>query len=219
MDTINELAKALATAQGQIKGAAKDVNNTFFKSKYADLASCWEACREPLSTNGLAIWQHLRHVEGNAYLLTTLYHESGQSLTDDGIPLLLGKQDMQAMGSAITYARRYGLMAAVGIAPEDDDGNSAVAGEGSSPVKASVKDNGQAKSGPVTKTKKEIEAFLQGLSRWSDADTLQGYLDDNVELLDRCKADIPSWWSTKPGSDVMGVEDRIKAKRVELSGF
>ena len=208
---LKELATALAKAQGQIEGASRDTANPFFKSKYADLASVWGACREPLSKNGLSIWQHITHKGGAAYLVTTILHSSGERLDDDGVPLLLSKQDMQSMGSAITYARRYGLMAAVGIAPEDDDGNAASSGH-AEPVKAGRKNHGEAQTGGIVKLKTEVQAFTDELRRWSDPDTLQGFLDDNADLIDRCKNDLPAWWAGKPGSDVKGIEDRIREK-------
>src|ERR1043165_2619156 len=106
-----ELFAALAKAQGEIEGAKKDSDNPTFQSRYADLESVWSACRAPLTQNGLSIWQHVIHgADGRAYLQTTIAHVSGQTLSDDGIPLLLGRQDMQGLGSALTYARRYGLM-------------------------------------------------------------------------------------------------------------
>lgn len=121
---INELAAALAKAQGAIRGAAKDTANTFFKSKYADLASVWEACRGPLTENGLSVVQ-LPSAEGAKVTVTTmLAHASGQSIT--GHLTASAKDDSpQAVGSAITYLRRYGLQSMVGVAPEDDDGEAA----------------------------------------------------------------------------------------------
>lgn len=217
-DNMKDLFTALSKAQGEIEGAAKAKENPHFRSKYADLASVWDACREPLTKNGLAVIQHVRHAEGLVYLVTTICHSSGQKTEDDGVPLLLSKQDMQGLGSALTYARRYGLMAAVGICPEDDDGNAAVNGNKAEPVKAPAKNHGEAKSANLTKTKAEMQAFLDELRRWSDADTFQGFLDDNADLLERCKSDLPGWWRTKDGSDVLGAEDRITEKRNELNG-
>ena len=121
---MSELAKALHKAQGQIDGAKKDSANPHFKSKYADLASVWDACRAALQGNGLSVAQFCRVSEAGAVLVTRLSHVSGESL-DGEIPLLNGKGDMQGLGSAITYARRYGLAAIVGVCPEDDDGNAA----------------------------------------------------------------------------------------------
>jgi hypothetical protein len=121
---MSELAKALHKAQGQIEGAKKDSANPHFKSKYADLASVWEACRPALQSNGLSVAQFCRVTEAGAVLVTRLAHVSGDWLEGE-IPLLNGKGDMQGLGSALTYARRYGLAAMVGVCPEDDDGNAA----------------------------------------------------------------------------------------------
>ena len=126
-EQINEIATALAKAQGAIEGAKKDSINPHFKNRYADLAAVWDACREQLSKNGISVIQPVETtVEGKTITVTRLMHSSGQWIQDGGIPLLLSKDDMQGLGSALTYSRRYGLMAMVGIAPEDDDANAAV---------------------------------------------------------------------------------------------
>jgi hypothetical protein len=126
-EQINEIAGALAKAQGAIEGAVKGSVNPHFRSKYADLGAVWDACREHLTKNGISVIQPVtRHIESNTHVtVTRLMHSSGQWIEDGGIPLLLSKDDMQGLGSALTYSRRYGLMAMVGIAPEDDDGNAA----------------------------------------------------------------------------------------------
>ena len=121
---LNELFTALAIAQGQMKNVTKDKSNPFFKSQYADLASCWEACREPLSKNGLSIIQNSNFSEGEVTINTILAHKSGQWIANK-LSMRPQKQDPQGIGSTITYGRRYELMAIVGLAPEDDDGNSA----------------------------------------------------------------------------------------------
>lgn len=127
-EQINELATALAKAQGQIEGAKKDTQNPFFKSKYADLASVWEAIRKPLSENGLSVVQTTRpptKEEDNYMVLDTmLLHVSGQWISGS-IPVIAKDQTPQAMGSAMTYARRYALAAIVGVYQEDDDANMA----------------------------------------------------------------------------------------------
>jgi len=121
---INELAAALAKAQGEITGALKDSANPFFKSKYADLAACWDACRKPLSENGLAIIQSPEVNAEGLTLTTLLTHSTGQWIKN--IFRILPKDDTpQGVGSALTYARRYALTALVGIAQVDDDGNAA----------------------------------------------------------------------------------------------
>ena len=122
-DDIKELALALSKTQSILKGALKDSNNPFFKSKYADLASCWDACREPLAANGLSVVQMpCNDTPDSVALETILMHTSGQWISSV-FSMPVSKHDAQAVGSAITYARRYALAAVVGIAPEDDDGN------------------------------------------------------------------------------------------------
>lgn len=123
-EQINEIATALAKAQGQMEGAVKDAANQFFKSKYADLASVWDACRKPLSANGLAIVQS-PSVDGMRVSVDTLLtHTSGQWMR--GTISVTAKEDSpQAVGSCITYLRRYALQSFAGVAPEDDDAEAA----------------------------------------------------------------------------------------------
>jgi|GEM_PF-478653 len=121
-EQINELATALAKAQGAMTPAIKDSNNPFFHSQYADLASVWDACRKPLSENGLSVVQT---INGNDKLETTLLHSSGQFISSV-LAITAKEQTSQAIGSAITYARRYALSAMVGICPDDDDAEAAM---------------------------------------------------------------------------------------------
>lgn len=124
-DQINELASALSKAQGEMAPAIKDSSNPFFKSKYADLSSIWNACRDALSKNGLSIIQTVDMKEGQYVLITTLAHSSGQWISSI-FPILNDKGNAQGLGSAITYMRRYALSAIVGVTcDEDDDGNAA----------------------------------------------------------------------------------------------
>ena len=124
-EEINELAKALALAQGAMEGAKKDALNPHFKSAYADLASVWAAIRKPLSDNGLSVIQ-LPELDdaGNVRMVTMLLHSSGQFI-EASYALPATKPDAQGYGSAITYMKRYAL-SGMGVAPEDDDGESAV---------------------------------------------------------------------------------------------
>ena len=123
-DNINELGSALAKAQGAIEGALKDTANPFFKTKYADLSSVWDACRQQLTVNGLSIVQTPTEADNGIGVETMLIHASGQWLSNT-FTMPVSKADAQGVGSAITYARRYALAAMVGVAPEDDDGNAA----------------------------------------------------------------------------------------------
>lgn len=124
-EQLDKLAVALAKAQSLIEGASKDKTNPHFRSKYADLASCWDACRKALTGNGISVLQAPAPADDGIVLATRLLHSSGQWIEDDGLHLPAAKRDPQGYGSALTYARRYGLCAMVGIAPEDDDGNAA----------------------------------------------------------------------------------------------
>lgn len=123
-EQINELATALAKAQSEIQGAKKDCANPFFKSKYADLASVWDACRDPLTKNGLSVIQTTGERDGKQYLYTVLAHSSGQWIKSE-LLVITSKPDIQALGSSLTYCRRYSLAMIAGVCPEDDDGNAA----------------------------------------------------------------------------------------------
>jgi len=125
-EQLNELATALAKAQGELEGAKMDGTNPFFHAKYATLSSVWDACRKALSSNGLSVVQTCSVYAGEENLIveTTLLHSNGQWISGE-IRMKPSKDDPQGIGSAITYARRYGLSAIVGICPEDDDAESA----------------------------------------------------------------------------------------------
>jgi hypothetical protein len=122
-EQINELAVALAKTQAEIKGAAKDGVNPHFGKSYATLASVWDAIRVPLSRNGLSVSQLTGETEAGPTLETILMHTSGQWLQSEML-LRANKPDIQGLGSALTYARRYCLAAIVGVAPDDDDDGS-----------------------------------------------------------------------------------------------
>lgn len=144
-EQIADLAAALAKAQGTMATAAKDSTNPFFNSKYADLASVWDACRGPLSDNGLSVIQApavIVHGEPEVYtyqkkgeervgikvatevrITTRLLHASGQWI-EDACAAVLPFGDPQSILAAITYLRRGALAAFVGVAPADDDGES-----------------------------------------------------------------------------------------------
>jgi len=125
-EQINELAAALCKAQSSMSGASKDATNPFFKSKYADLQSCWEAARKPLADNGLSVAQLI----DGTMLETILMHSSGQWISSSATMNPV-KNDPQGMGSCISYFRRYALSAILGLYQVDDDGQVA-----SQPVKA-----------------------------------------------------------------------------------
>ncbi len=124
---IAKLAASLVKAQAAMEGAKKDSENPHFKNAYADLASVWDAVRKPLTDNGLSVIQFPRTSGNGVEIETTLLHTSGEFMCDV-LWVPCSKNDAQGLGSAITYGRRYALMAVTGIAPVDDDGNAAAAG-------------------------------------------------------------------------------------------
>lgn len=121
---IGELAKALWKAQAAMGNAVKDSTNPHFKSKYADLASCWDACRKALTDNGLSVIQPVSADGASVTVTTRLLHESGEFI-EDGLTITAVQNTPQGIGSAITYGRRYGLASMIGLAADDDDGNAA----------------------------------------------------------------------------------------------
>lgn len=123
---MKQIASALVKAQKAFGPALKTSTNPHFKSRYADLAACVEAVIDSLNDNGIALIQQNQPHPDGVVVETVFVHESGEMLNCGQLFVPASKHDPQGYGSALTYARRYSLMAACGIAPEDDDGNAAV---------------------------------------------------------------------------------------------
>jgi hypothetical protein len=121
------ISAALVKAQKEFGPALKSSTNPHFRSKYADLAACVEAVIDALNNNGIYLMQLTEEHESGVKVSTVFIHESGEQLSGGSLFMPATKQDAQGFGSALSYARRYSLMAACGIAPEDDDANSAKA--------------------------------------------------------------------------------------------
>lgn len=122
---MKEIATALVKAQKAFGPALKSSTNPHFKSRYADLSACVEAVIEGLNNAGIALVQRTSEDTTGVTVETVFIHESGEMLECGKLHVPVAKHDPQGYGSALTYARRYSLMAACGIAPEDDDGNAA----------------------------------------------------------------------------------------------
>lgn len=122
---MQKISAALVKAQREFGPALKTSSNPHFKSRYADLAACVEAVIDALNNNGIALIQQTHECETGVIVETTFIHESGEVFSAGKLQVPASKHDPQGYGSALTYARRYSLMAACGIAPEDDDGNAA----------------------------------------------------------------------------------------------
>ena len=185
------LLEALAKAQAIMQGAIEDSANPFFKSSYADLRSVWQACREPLTKNGLSVVQTLQHIEGHAYLVSILGHSSGQWIKST-MAITPAKNDVQAFGSAVTYARRYSLASLVGVCPADDDGESAMCRNKHKQeeysqasiafelppdvsrqlldkfINQSAKTSNKSVSFVITKANTNPEAFLEAFKKWEN---------------------------------------------------
>jgi hypothetical protein len=125
---MKNIATALVKAQVGFAPALKTSTNPHFKSKYADLSACVEAVLDALNANGIFLSQKTYLDESGVTVETVFVHESGETFSGGTLHVPAAKQDPQGYGSALSYARRYSLMAACGIAPEDDDGNAAKPG-------------------------------------------------------------------------------------------
>jgi len=158
------IAAALARAQMNMGKALKQSANPAFRSKYADLGNVMDACLPALNEAGIALIQPTGEDDHGRFVETILIHgESGESLSCR-VPLIVAKNDMQGYGSAVTYARRYGLMAMAGIAPEDDDGNAA--------AKAAPKD--EPKKAMTVEQFDELKALIEATG--TDEDKLCAYM-------------------------------------------
>ena len=125
---IKDIAAALSKLQAENKGAEMEAVNPFFKSKYSNLKDVWDSIRESVGKNGLAILQDVTTKDICVSVTTLVTHSSGQWIEFGPLEVPFAKKDAQAVGSAISYAKRYALSAAVGVVSgiEDDDGNEAM---------------------------------------------------------------------------------------------
>lgn len=195
-ESIKEIAAAYTKAQPKIEGAVKDKTNPAFRSKYADLGSVVDAIKGPLSEHGLAFVQCPHDAEHAARVETVLIHESGEWMSLGEVTVPVTKIDAHGFGSALTYARRYGLLAAFGVAPEDDDGNGAAkaapkaqadGGDGRNPLTAMKEDAFNAmppaKKEIIRRTQADLEALLsegRGREAAQIAESLE--MDDQLAL-------------------------------------
>jgi hypothetical protein len=150
---------ALVAAQRGFAPALKLATNPHLKSRYADLASCIHAVVDALNQHGIYLLQRVETDAEQVSVVTVFIHESGESLEAGRLTLPVAKRDPQAYGSAITYARRYSLMSACGIAPEDDDGRGV--GEASAPARIS-----QAQVEALIDAAQEVGADLAQLAKY-----------------------------------------------------
>lgn len=154
--SIGNLAKALVAFQGKVGKIKKDAKNPFFKSNYASLSNIQDEIQEPLTESGLAYCQL---PDGDEGLTTIIMHAESGEFLEATYSIHAAKKDPQGLGSAITYARRYALCAALGLNVEDDDGNSAT----------------KAKQEEEKRKAEELANAISHLSRISNADELRTF--------------------------------------------
>lgn len=192
-EKIDQIAIALSKAQKVMEGAVRDSTNPFFHSKYAELSEVWDACREPLTSNGLSFVQSIHSEEGYSFtnkvqikdnqgnikgekevlmiwltVTSRLLHISEQYFEDSiSMPV---EADPQSIGKVTTYIRRYAQMALCGIAPVDDDGEAAANHQQKAdkiPTQPSIKPVAPVPTKPVMITNDQIK-ILEGLRQTHD---------------------------------------------------
>lgn len=220
-DNIADFAAAMAKVQAEIGKAVKDAENPAFKrgnraSKYADLSAVWDAWQPIGPSNGFAVMQFPGVYDPEAKTMgmdQLVTHSSGQWVRGD-MSIPLSKVDAQGYGSACTYARRYALSAAVGICPEDDDGNGAVRTSGNGAA------NDRTEASEKVPGIHKIKERLRALQTVGNADiTLEKFNElvrDNADDLTKIKEANHSWW-TGDGEDFEGFKAWIVRRRAELS--
>lgn len=209
---INELATALAKAQGEMHAAERGRENPFFKSKYATLSHVREAMREPCAKNGLSVCQSISNAERGVRITTMLMHSSGQWIRDV-FDVPAGKLDAQGLGSSATYGLRYSLQAIVGIAPDDasdDDGNHAAVHaeqpkQQRRPPKTEPTDTRkQAREYEAAMSPEELEqftttrnTFVERISKADSLMTLDKIADDLKTSPERIKGVVRPLWAAR----------------------
>lgn len=180
---IKELVSSLAKAQRIMKPAIYNRINPHFKSRYADFASCMEACRIPLSDNGLAVIQSCETIDGKISLITMLAHVSGQWMKSE-FPIIPSKMDSQAIGSAMTYAKRYSLCGMIGIVADeegDDDGEAAMGRNKTESPKMHEENKKKLKDILGEEDMQIINDYIQVVMKnfnWSEQDTVSKFLQE-----------------------------------------
>lgn len=154
------VAAAFVKAKREFGPALKEKTNPAFRSKYADLGACLEAVEGALLAHGIAMIQQTFEDATGVTVETVFLHESGEELRGGKLHVPASKQDPQGYGSALTYARRYSLMTACGIAAEDDDGNAA------------------------SRKQPDVAAILNGIANSSSLEILKTNFTNAIQMLD-----------------------------------
>lgn len=197
-DPMAQLVAALAKALPEIEGVAKNKPNPAFKSKYADLGACIAALH-PITAHGLW-YRQVAHKDPDGACVETFYvHEAGAELSAGEMFVPADRKNAHGFGSAQSYARRYGLQTAFGLATEDDDGNAAAkASKDAHHVsdEPAPKPRGQAHSA----LKQKVRGFVHNLNGCGDGDELSAYLatPEAIAVVNEVQANLPDWWTGWP---------------------
>ncbi len=208
------LSAALVRALGEIGGAAKDKINPHFKSKYADLGSVIEAIKPVLAAHDLGFTQHCQPSEDGVIVETVLHHAGGKTLSMGSLYVPANKRDAQGFGSAQTYARRYSLQTAFGVAAEDDDGNAAsnaVNDPEAQPVREKVPGIQKIKTAI-----RDMKARGGKADSLDEFDYIVGGFSDEMDVLEQAQHE---WWTGKDreGNEFESIPDWIDRRRLELT--
>ncbi len=202
---MSDIRKALVAAVADMANPAKNSKNPHFRSSYADLVAVLGVVRPALAGHGLAVTQTIELHEGGAVLVTMLHHEGGDHMSLGSYPIKPTKNDPQGVGSAITYARRYSLMAAFGLGAQDDDGNAAsrppARPAARPPARPPAAKQAEPKGDGVTYD--TVEEALSEIAR-ADTDKLLGIVAEGIR------------GSGFKGSDAQRLRDAYKARQEEL---
>ena len=211
---MKQIASALVKAQREFGPALKTSTNPHFRSKYADLAACVEAVIDALNNNGIYLMQMTHETPDGAMAETVFVHESGEMLSAGKLFFPASKHDAQGYASSLSYVRRYSLMAACGIAPEDDDGNAASKPAPKPAPKVEAKPEPKVEAKPVQTNAGVAEfamnMFTEFLPEAKSEQELNAFWKENKDAVNKIKAHDESLY--------VELLAKFKARKDQING-
>ena len=211
---MKQIASALVKAQREFGPALKTSTNPHFRSKYADLAACVEAVIDALNNNGIYLMQMTHETPDGAMAETVFVHESGEMLSAGKLFFPASKHDAQGYASSLSYVRRYSLMAACGIAPEDDDGNAASKPAPKPAPKVEAKPEPKVEAKPVETNAGVAEfamnMFTEFLPEAKSEQELNAFWKENKDAVNKIKAHDESLY--------VELLAKFKARKDQING-
>ena len=211
---MKQIATALVKAQKEFGPALKTSTNPHFRSKYADLAACVEAVIDALNNNGIYLMQMTHETPDGAMAETVFVHESGEMLSAGKLFFPASKHDAQGYASSLSYVRRYSLMAACGIAPEDDDGNAASKPAPKPAPKVEAKPEPKVEAKPVETNAGVAEfamnMFTEFLPEAKSEQELNAFWKENKDAVNKIKAHDESLY--------VELLAKFKARKDQING-